>query len=178
VALELAALQPLASLTLLSPAGMWPGSTPIYCRVSLRVTRWLAVHVPGALDWLVGSRIGRTIVLGQSHGRPWRISSEQARAAVHAISSCPGFDATLAATIDTNYEPKVQVDVPVTVAYGSRDRILLRRRWRSTDRLPPQTTVSALPGCGHIPVADDPAAVADLILRSATRTRWPCAISG
>src|SRR3954468_10504436 len=37
VALELAARRPVASLTLLSPAGLWPGRTPRCCRASLRV---------------------------------------------------------------------------------------------------------------------------------------------
>ncbi|MGH8859640.1 MAG: alpha/beta fold hydrolase [Jatrophihabitantaceae bacterium] len=170
VALELAALRPVASLTLLSPAGMWPGTTPLYCRVSLRTTRWLAVHLPRVLGRLVGSRFGRMLVLAQSHGRPGRVTAEQARGAIHAIGTCPAFDATLAATIDTRYAPGADVDVPVTVAYGSRDRILLRHRWRGTDRLPPRTTVAALPRCGHIPMADDPRAVADLILRSAGRS--------
>jgi pimeloyl-ACP methyl ester carboxylesterase len=34
VALELAALTPVASLTLLAPAGLWRDQTPIYCRAS------------------------------------------------------------------------------------------------------------------------------------------------
>ena len=47
VALELAALRPVASLTLLAPAGLWRDQTPLYCRASLRATRWLAHHGGG-----------------------------------------------------------------------------------------------------------------------------------
>src|SRR3954447_12633135 len=47
VALELAALTPVASLTLLAPAGLWRDETPVYCRASLRATRWLAHHGGG-----------------------------------------------------------------------------------------------------------------------------------
>jgi pimeloyl-ACP methyl ester carboxylesterase len=169
VALELAAVRPLASLSLLSPAGMWPRSTPRYCRVSLRTTRWLAVHLAPVLNKLVGTRIGRTLVLGQAYGRPGRVSAEHARAAIHALGTCVGFDATLATTIHTRYASTTDLHVPVSIAYGSRDRILLRRRWRGTDRLPPDTSVAALPGCGHIPMTDDPDAVAQFILRSTRR---------
>jgi pimeloyl-ACP methyl ester carboxylesterase len=166
VALELAALRPLASLTLLAPAGLWPAGTPRYCRISLRATRWSTVHLPRLLHLLVRTRAGRTLVLGQSHGRPWRLTAAHAAAAIHAMRSGRAFDAVLHATLGIRYVPNAPLVVPTTVAYGSRDRILPLRRWRDTDRLPSGTTVASLPGCGHIPMSDDPAAVADLILRA------------
>jgi pimeloyl-ACP methyl ester carboxylesterase len=42
VALELAGIHPVASLALLSPAGLWRDKTPLYDMVSLRATRWFA----------------------------------------------------------------------------------------------------------------------------------------
>lgn len=169
VALELAELSPLASLTLLSPAGLWARQTPLYCRISLRTTRWLTVHVPRVLDRLVESRLGRMLVLGQSHGRPGQITPERARMAIDAMGGCPGFDATLQATVPMRYAPRSAVAVPVTVCFGSRDWILLRSSWRRTDRLPADTVVEQLPGCGHIPTFDDPAAVTRLIVSSVQR---------
>jgi pimeloyl-ACP methyl ester carboxylesterase len=56
--------------------------------------------------------------------------------------------------------------VPVTVAFGSRDLLLLPWQSRHVELLPPGTRVRALPGCGHVPMSDDPAAVAALILSS------------
>ena len=44
VALEVAHSRPVSSLTLLSPAGLWPGNTPRYNQATLRATRWLARH--------------------------------------------------------------------------------------------------------------------------------------
>jgi len=102
VALELARLRPVASLTLLSPAGLWTGSTPRYDRLSLQATRWLARHARGLLSRLVAHRAGRILILGRSHGRPGRMSADQARTTIWAMSSCLGFDATLAAT---NHRP-------------------------------------------------------------------------
>jgi pimeloyl-ACP methyl ester carboxylesterase len=57
----------------------------------------------------------------------------------------------------------------VTVAFGSRDVVLLPRQSRHLELLPPHTRVDGLPGCGHVPIADDPDAVAALVVRSATR---------
>jgi pimeloyl-ACP methyl ester carboxylesterase len=169
VALELAGLRPVASLTLLSPAGLWRGETPLYCRISLRTTRWLARHAAGPLGTLVNYRWGRALVLGQTHGRPLRMTPENARAAVRAMGTCPGFEDTLKATLRRRFVAATPIDAPTTVAFGSRDRLLLRHQSRHLDELPAHTRIGALPGCGHVPMTDDPAAVAGLIRRSAGR---------
>ena len=53
-----------------SPAGLWRRNTPLYDRISLRASRWLAQHAAGTLSRLVRYRLGRVLVLGQTHGRP------------------------------------------------------------------------------------------------------------
>jgi pimeloyl-ACP methyl ester carboxylesterase len=58
------------------------------------------------------------------------------------------------------------LDNPVTVAFGTRDRLLLRGS-RRVDQLPAGAQVVRLPGCGHLPMVDDPEAVAALIIASA-----------
>jgi len=169
VALELAAIYPVASLTLLSPAGLWRRHTPAYCRVSLRASRWLTRHAAGPLSRLVKYRVGRALVLGQTHGHPTRLTPEYARSAIAVMGTCPGFDATLAATATRRCLATTPIDAPVTVAFGSRDLLLPRRLARHLDQLPPAAEEETLPGCGHVPMADDPAAVAALISRTAAR---------
>jgi pimeloyl-ACP methyl ester carboxylesterase len=168
VALELARIRPVASLTLLSPAGLWRSRTPRYALASLRVSRGLARHAGGLLSRVVSSRLGRVVVLGQTHGRPTRLTAEYARSAIRALGTCLGFDAILRATSGRRVEGFTDLDVPVTVAFGSRD-VLLPSRARRFDQLPTHTRVDQLPGCGHVPIADDPDAVADLVVRSTTR---------
>jgi pimeloyl-ACP methyl ester carboxylesterase len=169
VALELAATRPAASLTLLSPAGLWRQDAPGYPRASLRATRWLTRHASRPLSRLVTYRLGRATVLGQTHGRPMRLTAEYAQAAIHAMGACPGFDATFTATAPRRYLATTPITAPVSVAFGSRDRLLRRHQSRYPFQLPPGTRVEALPGCGHVPMADDPGAVTALITRSARR---------
>jgi pimeloyl-ACP methyl ester carboxylesterase len=169
VALELAALRPAASLTLLSPAGLWAGNTPWYDRVSLRASRWLARHTAPVLSRLVRFRLGRALILGQTHGRPMQLSPGYARTTVAAMGTSPGFDAALRATATRRYLAQAAITAPVTVAFGSRDLLLLSRQSRHLDQLPAGTRAEVLPGCGHVPMADDPDAVAALITRSARR---------
>ena len=44
VALEIARIRQPASVTLLSPAGLWRGRIPLYCQASLWASRWLCKH--------------------------------------------------------------------------------------------------------------------------------------
>jgi pimeloyl-ACP methyl ester carboxylesterase len=171
VALELAAARPLQSLTLVSPAGLWHGRSPLYNRISLRTTRWLAKHLTTPACRLVRYRAGRIAILGQTHGQPSRITAAYARTAVRSMAGATGFDATLKATEPRCYRAGPPIDAPVTVAFGSRDRLLLPRQSRHLDELPPGTCVGELPGCGHVPMADNPGAVAALIIAATER---PC----
>jgi pimeloyl-ACP methyl ester carboxylesterase len=166
VALELAAVEPVASISLISPAGLWRGDTPLYNRASLRLTRWLTRHGGRVLSRLVASRVGRAVVFGQVTGRPSRMTPDQARGAIRAMGTAPGFDATLRATARRHYRSGPQIDAPVSVAFGSRDRLLLPRQSRHVDRLPAGARVTELPGCGHVPMTDDPAAVAGFVVSS------------
>ena len=61
----------------------------------------------------------------------------------------------------------------MTVAFGSRDVLLLPGQSRHLDQLAPGREAETLPGCGHVPMADDPAAVAALIARTAQRAADP-----
>ena len=168
VALELASQRPVASVTLLSPAGLWRRNAPRYDRISLRASRWLAQHAAGTLSRLVRYRLGRALVLGQTHGRPMRLTAGYAQEAVRALGRSPGFDAALAGTARRRFTAGGPITAPVTMAFGSRD-LLLRPGSRRLGQLPPQTQAETLRGCGHVPISDDPAAVAALITRTAGR---------
>ncbi|TCC42807.1 alpha/beta fold hydrolase [Kribbella capetownensis] len=166
IALELAAVRPISCLVLISPAGLWPGRTPLYNRLSLQASRWLTRRWCRPLSRLVNHRFGRALLLRQAVGRPSRISPDRAREMVWDMASGAGFDATLEATLDRHYLARPGFDVPITVAFGSRD-LLLGRRSRHVEQLPPGARLEQLAGCGHVPMSDSPQAVAALITAAA-----------
>jgi pimeloyl-ACP methyl ester carboxylesterase len=168
VALELGRLRSLRSLTLFSPAGLWRNETPRYQMISLRTTRWLARHATTTLSQLLATRVGRYMVLRQTHGRPASLSPLQARTAIGAMASCSGFEATLAATARHHYVAAGPIDASVTVAFGTRDLLLLRRS-RYLGELPSHALLAEMPRCGHVPTYDDPCAVAALIVSTTDR---------
>ena len=62
-------------------------------------------------------------------------------------------------------------DVPTMVGWGNRDYLLPRAQIRRLRSVLPDAHVVVLPDCGHIPMADDPALVAELILGTARSAR-------
>ena len=101
---------------------------------------------------LAGNSLGGWVALDLAARRP--------------VASAPGFDAAFRATVNRRFLATAPASAPVTVAFGSRDLLLRRHQSRHLDQLPPGTKAETLPGCGHVPMADDPA-VAALIIRSA-----------
>jgi pimeloyl-ACP methyl ester carboxylesterase len=60
------------------------------------------------------------------------------------------------------------IEVPVTLAWGEKDR-LLPAKARLTDELPVGARKVTLPGGGHLPMWDDPELVAKTILAGESR---------
>lgn len=166
-ALELAALIPVRSLTLLSPAGLWRDRTPTYTLISLWTTRFMARHLHRLLRPLLRFRLARSLVFFQVVGRPMRMSPTEAHAAVNAMALCQGFRLTVRATRLRAFVARAEVEAPVSISFGTRDRILRPRQSRHLDQLPSHTRVVRLRGTGHVPMTDDPLAVASLISRTA-----------
>jgi pimeloyl-ACP methyl ester carboxylesterase len=52
----------------------------------------------------------------------------------------------------------------VTIAWGAKDRLLIGGQARRAQRLLPAARHIRLPASGHVPMSDNPAQVADLIL--------------
>jgi pimeloyl-ACP methyl ester carboxylesterase len=164
VALELGRLGRARTVTALAPAGLWRRSAPWYIRVAMRqarlnarITRRVAPNAPR-------TRLARGLAMFQASGHPFRLPYEPVRATVHAMAAAPGFRETLRALERRRFEDGAAITVPVTVAFGSRDRVLLPGVARRRDQLPEQTRWVGLPGCGHVVMFDDPGAVVDLLL--------------
>lgn len=171
VCLELAKRGRARSVVLLSPAGLWRKTTPLEAVVAVagshRLAPWLSRYgLP-----LLRSRLLRTAILSHAVGRPWRMSRQDACALVCDLAQSPGFDDTWRAIRNDRFTGGRSLAIPVTLAFGSRDRVLLRHRARFADELPPHTVHRRLRGCGHLPTFDDPQAIVATLLDSVLRPR-------
>ncbi|MER7995905.1 alpha/beta fold hydrolase [Micromonospora chalcea] len=162
IALELAALGAVSSATALSPAG--------FC--TARELRWaltvLALHRNAArlpepvLRRLFAAPALRMLAMGMILARPNRMPLDDAVADARALRQARAFRAV--ARAGRGYAYAGAPTVPVTVAWGTRDRILpYRQAALARTRLPAARHLD-LPGCGHVPMHDDPELVASVIL--------------
>jgi pimeloyl-ACP methyl ester carboxylesterase len=163
VALELAALTPVRSITLLSPAGLWRDHTPLYNRIALTVLRVGARFGGFMLRPLARFRAARWAIFRLVVGQPTLMTAAHARRAIDDLGTSSGFRATLRASLPRAYVGGQRIEAPVSVSFGTRDLILLTRQSRHLDNLPRQTIVRSLEGTGHVPMTDDPCAIAALI---------------
>ncbi|MFD4631000.1 alpha/beta fold hydrolase [Streptomyces sp. NPDC058284] len=164
LALELGREKLVRSVTALSPAGFWTSAERRYAFATLLAMRQGARLLPvPAIERLSGSAAGRTALTSTIYARPWRRSPQAVVAETLALRNASAFEATLAA--GRHVLPQVDVPgLPVTVAWGTRDRLLLRRQGIRAKHTIPGARLVRLPGCGHVPMHDDPALVARVIL--------------
>ncbi|WP_338675219.1 alpha/beta hydrolase [Streptomyces sp. SCSIO 30461] len=164
LALELGRGRLVRSVTALSPAGFWTEAERRYAFGTLLALRRAALALPRpVMDGLARSSAGRAVLTGSIYARPGRRSPEAVVAETLALREATGFHRTLRAGGGVRFTDDVP-GLPVTVAWGSRDRLLLRRQGIRAKHTIPGARLVRLPGCGHVPMNDDPALVARVIL--------------
>lgn len=168
IALELARRGVVASATALSPAGFWNRREVAYSRASLRLTVRIARALDPVADRMTASAALRTLLFGQVVARPWRIPAEDAAGALRALARSPAFDATLTVLTAGHFTGGADVSVPVTIAWGDRDRLLIPRQAGRAVRAIPGARLAILDGCGHVPMSDDPERVVQVLLEAST----------
>jgi pimeloyl-ACP methyl ester carboxylesterase len=106
----------------------------------------------------------RIALLGWLHGRPWRVATDDAATEIRHFARAPAFHAALRhATGTWNAGQLAQIDVPVRICLGSRDLLIGAPNAPRHLAAIPHAQRVWLPGCGHVPMADDPARIADVI---------------
>ena len=164
IVLELARRGVVASATALSPIGFWNPAERTYARLVLRASRLSARRAGPQLQRVVRTPIGRALALGGFFGKPARHDPGEAAADIAALAAAPGFEATLSAVEAYDFHDGDDLQVPVTVGWGTRDAVLLPWQANRARAALPRARHVPLPGCGHVPMGDDPAGVAALLL--------------
>ncbi|NGO43671.1 alpha/beta fold hydrolase [Streptomyces ureilyticus] len=164
LALELGRAQLVRSVTALSPAGFWSPVERRYAFGVLQAMRQTALRMPlPVVERLSRTAAGRTVLTSTIYARPGRRSPEAVVAETLALAQATGFTETLRAGASVQFTDDVP-GLPVTVAWGTRDRLLVRRQGVRAKSVIPLSRLVRLPGCGHVPMSDDPALVARVIL--------------
>ena len=123
-----------------------------------------------ALPAIVANPVGRAVFGWQVLGRPWAVPAQELVDTADAVLGAEAFDEALALFDDyTFHDAEELAGVPVTVVWGSRDRLLLARRQSArARRVLPDARHEWLDGAGHLPMWDAPDALASLLVSGAS----------
>lgn len=165
IALEAAAQGRASSATALSPAGFWRGDGYLTYLKGLFTAGITAADVGRpVLPVLASATPGRALMYAWVTARPAHIGRQTAIGDLRGlIRARPAVRAALAETYA--FDAPLPADVPVTIGWGRQDRVLCPAQARRARHQLPGATHEWLAGCGHVPMADQPRLVADLILR-------------
>jgi pimeloyl-ACP methyl ester carboxylesterase len=164
IALELARRRAVRSATAISPVGFWTPAERRFCQLSLGALARTPAAARPLIRSLVHTRAARLALYYQLHGYPARLPLDEALSALDDAWAAPAFAAVLAAYSSYRFgAPEKLRRVPVAIAWGRHDRLLLysRQAPRARALLPWATHVTL--DAGHLPFYDDPAAVAEVI---------------
>jgi pimeloyl-ACP methyl ester carboxylesterase len=162
-ALELAKARRATSVVAIAPAGLWAKRDPWRCTMQLSSQHKMGRLFAPLTPRLMRSAAGRSVLLRGTVAKPRQMPPEAAVEMAVEFARTPDFDAHLASTRRERFRGGQRIDVPVTVAWGEKER-LVPRKARRRDELPDHARIVTLPDCGHTPMWDDPALVAATIL--------------
>lgn len=155
--LEMARSGQAASVTALSPAGLWgralgPRSFDSHA---------LAARMRPLISLILRTRRGREAMLRTTMARPEHVPAKAGRAMILGWIDAPGYDAANHEMRSGIFDPAGFPDVPVTLAWAEHDRLVAPPR---PTQFPPGTRYLVLPGVGHTPTWDDPGLIARVLL--------------
>jgi pimeloyl-ACP methyl ester carboxylesterase len=96
------------------------------------------------------------------------VPAEQAQGDMAAFLAARDAPGAILAEL-TLFTGQMPADVPVTIVWGTKDRLLRPPQVLVVRAQLPQARIRPLPGCGHVPMTDDPALVADALLQGSSR---------
>ena len=172
MALELASRGRARSVVALAPAGGWEQGSREEKRLArlfkrqYRMTRFAG---PRAERFVRRPGMRRFAMRDACvHGD--RFTAEQAAAIIRGSYDCPIYLDFIEAAQRDGPPTFVPADVPVRIVWGTRDRILPHGRYsqKVRDQLPAAEYVE-LDGLGHVPMVDDPEAIARMVAEVTAR---------
>jgi pimeloyl-ACP methyl ester carboxylesterase len=170
IAFELARRGRALTVTAISPAGLQHKREKGWGRNMLLAMHWAARKVP-APDALLRTPLGTILFAGPAVARPWRLDPDDFSEVLRLFADSPGFLATLPHTFERQPRGLNEIEVPVTILWGTQDVLLLPRQARRFERLIPGAELRYLKGLGHTPMSDDPELLAELVATTSRAQR-------
>jgi pimeloyl-ACP methyl ester carboxylesterase len=167
IGIELARRGRAQSLVLLSPAGAWRSPHRIKMTShGVRFSLGALARYSHRADAIAQRRLLRWALLAGQVAHPQRVPQESLVTYIQASGHSPVVDPLLRVLHLNPVEPlPADRDYPIRLVWAERDRVLPFKHFGAPmlERLPGAELI-LLSGVGHVPMSDDPARVAKLIL--------------
>lgn len=168
VALEAGASGDARTVTALSPAGFWRNDASFaYTKRIFTSAATASEKIGPRAATLARTRAGRSLMYGLLMSHPGRVSADHALGDFRAFEYArPALRKLLDAA--TPFTDEIPADVPVTIAWAARDRVLPRWQAEVAKQVLPQAAHILMRGVGHVPMSDNPDQVAEILLRGSS----------
>jgi pimeloyl-ACP methyl ester carboxylesterase len=164
IALELARRGRASSAVAFSPTGLEAPAERVYVVAMNELLRARSLVGAPAAALLAANPVSRSVMLSGLHGRPWRVPPHDAAAEITDFATAPSFHPTLYATTGSHAPAGLsEIRVPVRICFGTEDAMLGALTAPRFAAAIPGAQLIPLPGCGHVPMADNPVLVADAV---------------
>ena len=153
----------------LDPGGFWSDRELTVFGATLRPSITLVRALRGRLPSILGSPVGRTLLLAQLSARPWALSPETVLPDVCGLADAPGTGAAMDALTKGPKQqgaPTGTAPGRVTIGWGRRDLVTLPSQAARATELFPDAVLQWFERCGHFPQWDAPQEAIRLILDS------------
>ena len=167
IALELARRGTVASACALSPGGFQSESDTRFIRAQLNASYAGARRIAPYAGTITKTSVGRALLMSGVVHHPGRIPADEAALAVRGMAECTWFRPNLDWLGDNAFRDVTHTSMPVTIAWGTHDRLLRPKLAARALALFPDARYVKLPDCGHVPTYDDPELVARVMLDAA-----------
>ena len=152
------------TVTALSPAGFWAtGWQFSYAKAVFQSAQLAGLVLRPLIPRLARGTLGRYLIDGAFVASPARMPAGQAADDAFAFLRARAAVTAILAE-KTTFTQALPPQVPVTIAWGTKDRLLPPGQAATARQRLPQARFVRLPGCGHVPMTDDPGLVARVLL--------------
>jgi pimeloyl-ACP methyl ester carboxylesterase len=162
VALELGSRDRTRSVVAIAADGLGTPAERLHQAVALLGRRLLARTLAPFAD-AVAAGSGRWLAFTPDRMRPWLLRPSDARELLSGMATSPGYAPTVTAGLFDIPSHLSDISCPVLILQGTNDPLIGQQAPRFLAAVP-DAQLRWLPGLSHIPISDDPAAVAQLLL--------------
>jgi pimeloyl-ACP methyl ester carboxylesterase len=163
VAIHMATTHSVQSLIAIAPDGLGTPLERVQGYLALIVGRATAIALAPLAGQLSRSDVGRSLFFAGTRSLPWQLTAADAHHLLTDFAAAPAYEATNWAAMFDSPTGLDRLTCPTLFLQGTADPLIAQQALRYPAFIA-HAQLRWLPGLNHVPISDDPAAVAEHML--------------